>query len=387
MRKTLRLSFLLGCSLLLAGCGLFGAKDNTPKPAKLVNFKPQAKAVAIWSNSTGDGSGSKYLKLGAAYSEGALYTTDYTGQITRTSSKDGYTLWQVQTKLPITTSPAAGGGLVYVGTSNAKVAAVSENTGALAWTAKVSSAVLAAPTYANGMVFVKTIDGNLEALDAETGKKAWGYAQDVPSLVLRGSSSATVDNDQVFAGFANGNLVSLTTDTGSQTWSQTIALPQGDNPIENMVDIDARPIVRAGIVYVVTYQGNIAALNAITGTILWQHGLSSYSSLAVGANNVFSSDSKSHVWAFDQNTGGILWRQQALSYRNITGPVIMGNNIVVGDQEGYLHWLSSKDGHFVARVKASSAKIIAAPLVVNNILYVTTSDGKLAAYELIKKQL
>lgn len=377
-----RLTTMALLCIALTGCGWFGAKDNTPKPAPLVHFTPAAHAVQLWSTSTGYGVGEKYIKLDVAYDNGVVYTADSSGNLTATNANNGNQIWQTDTKLPITAGPTAGNGLVFAGTDNAKVVAVSEKTGQLVWTQPVSSVVLAAPTLYQNTLLIKTIDGKLVALNAQTGKQLWVFSQDVPSLILRGSSSATIADSNVFAGFANGTLIAVTLDNGSQVWSQAIASPLGENDIENMVDIDSKPIVIAGIVYVVTYQGNIAAVNATTGTLLWQHKFSSYQGISADQKTIFASDTESHVWAFDQDTGGIIWRQQALSWRNITGPVLMDHiAVVVGDQEGYLHFLSIKDGRFIARTKVGS-KILAAPLVVNHTLYVITANGTLAAYQL-----
>jgi len=364
--------------VLLAGCG---AKDNTPKPAALVNFTPAASVTQVWSTSTGKGNNSKFLKLDASYDNGVIYTADNVGHITATNAQNGNQLWQINTRAPITAGPTASNGIVVVGTDDAHVISVSEQDGHLVWNQTISSIVLASPTVYQSNVLVKSVDGKLVNLDSSTGKQLWSFSQEVPSLILRGSSSATVDNNAVYIGFANGTLASLTLDTGNTNWTQAIATAQGYNDIENMIDIDVKPIVKDGIVYTTTYQGNVAALNAITGTVLWQHPFSSYTGIATDAQSVYSGDAKSHIWAFDQNTGGILWHQDTLSWRNITGPVVMKNTIVVGDMEGFLHWLSTKDGQFVVRTDVGDP-ILATPIVVNNILYVFTAKGNLAAYQL-----
>ncbi len=366
-------------SILLVGCG---AKDNTPKPAPLVNFTPTATVTQLWSTSTGNGNNGKFLRLDASYDNGVIYTADNKGHITATNAQNGDQLWQINTKQPISAGPTASNGIVVVGTSDAHVITVSEKNANILWDQTISSIILAAPTLYKDNVLVKSVDGKIVNLDANSGKQRWSFSQDVPSLILRGSSSATVDNNQVYIGFANGTLASLALDTGSPTWTQAIATTQGYNDIENMIDIDTKPIVKEGIIYVATYQGNIAALNAITGTVLWQHPLSSYSGIAIDSQAVYSSDASSHIWAYDQNTGGILWHQDALSWRNTTGPAVMNNTVVVGDMQGYVHWLSIKDGQFVARTHVGNA-IMAAPIVVNNTLYVFTANGTLAAYQLI----
>lgn len=367
----------------LAGCGWFSTKDNTPKPAPLTIFKATAQVKPLWSTSTGNGNDGKFLRLKVAYDNGLLFTTDNNGQITATNAKTGDTVWQINTNAPITAGPSANAGTVVVGTNDAHVIAVSEKNGKTLWRHNVSSVVLAAPTLYQGNVLIKTIDGKLLSLDANTGKQQWLFSQDVPALILRGASPVTANNGQVYAGFANGNLASLALDSGNATWQQPLAMPQGSNDVENMVDIDAKPIVQNGVIYAVSYQGNVVALNALTGTILWQHAFSSYADIGADTQNLYATDTKSHVWAFDQNTGAVLWHQDALAWRNTTGPVILGKAVVVGDMEGYLHFLSQKNGQFIARTKVGNA-ILATPLVVNHTLYVTTANGMLAAYQLVE---
>lgn len=380
IRHSLQLSFLAVLVSLLSACGLFGDKDNTPKPAALVKFTPGLDIAQRWSTSTGSGNNGKFLRLQAAYSNGIIFTASNGGNITAVNAKTGEQIWQTNTHANITAGASANEGYVAVGTDQGHVIVVSAKNGHILWQQNVSSVVLAAPTISGDSVYVKTIDGKLCALNLSNGHQQWTFSQDVPALILRGSSAATVDSQQVYAGFANGNLVSLSTNDGSVTWQQTIAVATGANDVENMIDIDAAPIVQQGIVYVVSYQGNLAALNATTGTPLWQHKFSSYSGLSVSNDAVYASDTSGHVWAFDASTGSILWHQDALSWRNITAPVMMGNHIIVGDQEGYLHWLSPKDGHFLARIKVGSA-IMARPVVINKTAYVFTANGKLAAYQ------
>lgn len=381
MMKPIKILSICALSTLLCACNGFFEKDNTPTPSPLVNFTPEVKIHDIWSSSTNSGT-NDYLKLVPAVTEQAVFTASKNGTVTATDKQNGRTLWKTDTNLLISGGPAAHDGLVFVGSREGYLAALNQANGKILWEARMSSEILAAPASAQGIVLAKTIDGKLSALSTEDGHALWHYEQTEPTLILRGASAPQIDHGNVVVGFANGNLAKLTLREGSLHWLQTVALAEGSFAIQRMIDIDADPIVLNNKIYAATYQGRIASLDSASGKVYWTHDISSYSGIAADHERVYVSDGKSHIWAFDSESGTVDWLQSQLEARNITGPVIMGNYIVVGDEQGYLHWLSKTDGHFVARTKVSGSEILATPVVDNNILYVVSRNGRLAAYTL-----
>lgn len=380
MKKTLKKASIAALTLALSACNTFFDKDNTPPPSPLSSFTPEANVQTAWSVSTGSGVGSDYLKLVPAVTDTQLFTANPDGTVTATDRNTGRSLWRVNTHTSISAGPTAADGLVLIGDRNGIVLALRQQNGDIAWKSEASSEILAAPAAAQGVVLIKSVDGRLSAFSETDGHPLWHYQQTEPTLILRGASTPKITQNAVFVGFANGTLSKLTLQGGNQLWQQTIAVPQGAYTIQRMVDIDADPVIFNDRLFAATYQGRISALAPSSGNELWSYEISSYSGIAADQNRVYVSDAKSHIWAFDAESGAVDWRQPKLEARNITGPAVMGNYIVVGDAQGYLHWLNKKDGHFVARTKVSGSGIIATPVVSNNTLYVVTTDGRLAAY-------
>jgi outer membrane protein assembly factor BamB len=381
--KTINKILLLGLlSAGLSACNGFFDKDNTPAPASLVTFSPEVKPLNIWYMNAGAGSGKDYLKLVPAASTNAIFVADKNGRVIAVDKVHGKKLWDVSTNYSVTGGPGAGDGIVVMGSRFGDVVALSQADGRKLWTGKISSEILASPTIANHVVLVKSIDGKVNAYSSADGHVLWTYQQAEPNLILRGSSAPQITNNVAVVGFANGNLAKLSLQNGDVDWQQTIATPEGIFAIQRLVDIDANPYIYGNRVYAATYQGRIMALALSSGENVWTHDISSYTGIAADNSQIYITDAKSHVWAFDPNNGNVNWRQPQLEARNITGPAVMGNYLVVGDAEGYLHWMSKQDGHFVARVKMSSSGIIATPVVDNGVLYVLTKDGHLGTYQL-----
>jgi len=383
MKNNKKLLVCILLSGLLTGCtGLFD-KDNTPPPAKLVNFPPEIKVQSTWNTRTGSGAGKTYVKLVPAVTDKAVFTADKNGTVTATDKSTGKKLWSTRASETISAGPGITDNLVIVSSKVGDITALNQQDGSIVWKAHASSEVLATPAASRGIVIIKTINGTLSALSADDGHTLWNYHQTEPALILRGSSAPQISDGNVVAGFANGSLSKLTLHGGNLQWKSSIAAPLGSFAIERMIDIDADPLIVDDNIYVATYQGRIAVVDLINGKPKWMHDLSSYTGMAISNDTVYITDAKSHLWAFDRETGQVRFRQTELEARNITAPVIMGNYIAVGDAEGYLHWMNKADGHFVARTRVNKSPIIAAPVVNNQILYVATTDGHLATYTIL----
>ncbi len=381
MKKWINVILIATVCTLITGCNSYGT-DNTPKPTKLNAIDTTVHIKEVWSASSGSGVGDHYLKLGTAFDNNRLFVADAKGALIALDANTGSRFWRISTKLPITAGPTASAGLVIVGTSNAIVTAFNQQDGKLVWQITAPSEVLAAPAISGDIVIIKTIDGQLTALDVKTGALKWHYQEDVPSLILRGSSSVVFDKDLVIAGFENGKVIALDLVTGKRVWQKAISTPLSSNIIANMVDIDATPIIQNGVVFAASYQGNIMSLGLANGQTLWEHTVSTFSGIAANAKNIFVSEADSSMTAFDAATGSVVWTQKDLLYRKITGPVVFKDMVVVGDAEGFLHFMSQETGKFVAREKATRKGILATPLVVNDTLYINTTNGYVIAYRI-----
>lgn len=382
---TVRL-LILSALLLLQACGMgqmvsnyFGGEDNAEPPAPLVEFEPSIKTVSRWSRSVGNGTDKQYLKLTPAVTEDRLYITSRTGNVVALSPDNGNTVWNHDTDEPLSSAAGVADALVLIGASNGKVLALDKDSGKVKWKARVPSEVLSAPQASQDIVVVRTVDGKLIGLDAESGDRRWVYERSVPALSLRGTSKPIIDAGVILAGFDGGHLAALELDSGKAVWETRVAIGSGRSELDRMVDIDSDPVLYNGVIYVSTFQGQLAALSSQGGRVLWQRDISSHSGLTVDETHVYVTDDNGHVWALEQISGNSAWKQEALQARASSAPVVIGPYVTVGDVEGYVHWMDKATGDFVARTRIDESPIIAAPASTGQVAYFYTSAGTLAA--------
>ncbi len=376
---------ILAATALLAGCSTlnplnwFARGDDVAPPAEL---KPLANPVVprvLWSAGIGDGTDKESLKLRPFVHRGKVYVADANGLVQARDALDGRVVWKVEEKLQFSGGPGGGEDLVLIGSRDGQILALDADSGAERWRSRVASEVLSVPTSAAGIAVVHSVDGTLTGLDARTGERVWSVRNEAPKLSLRASSSPVISGTFVICGFADGKLMSLDLATGRVRWEANAGIAKGRSELERLIDVAADPLVLDGVIYVVSFQGDLVAVAEDTGIVLWRRPLSSYAGLAADWRQVYVTDSGDNVWAVQQQNGAALWRQRDLYNRRLSAPGVLGDYILVGDFEGYVHLLSRTDGGFEGRIRVGDGPITAAPVVVGDVAYVYGDDGKLAA--------
>jgi outer membrane protein assembly factor BamB len=368
----------------LTGCATFTGlgKDNTPPPYALVNYTSQVSPKLIWSIQASHGSGKYYLNFVPAVNANAIFTVGQYGLVTALNVNNGQQYWQNNLGELLVTGPGVGNGVVIVGGANADVIALNQQTGKRLWRITLSDPISTIPVIIGNTAILKTVDGELWAINTASGSVLWQYNHGAPLMELAGGSTPVVVGNKVITGYSDGKLAAYTLNTGQLLWQTTIAQPSGAADVEQMIDIVADPEIFAGTLYVVTYQGNLVAINSSAGQVFWRTPLSSYTGMTISGNIIFVTDAQGVVWAINRLNGQLLWQQPYLQNRVLSAPVATDNStIVIADHEGYLHWLNQTNGVTVGRVKASDKPILAKPEVIGNQVYVLATNGEVSRFQ------
>ena len=157
--------------------------------------------------------------------------------------------------------------------------------------------------------------------------------------------------DQAIVGLDSGLLLALTLQDGHLLWENPLHQPRGKIELERLVDIDVEPVVSNSTIYAVTFQGQLAAIDLYSGRTKWSRQLSSLTGLATDSSRgVYVTDNESKLWGINSDTGDLLWEQDSLMYRQLTGPTVWGRYLIVGDTQGYVHILDRYDGAIALQI-------------------------------------
>ena len=117
------------------------------------------------------------------------------------------------------------------------------------------------------------------------------------------------------------------------------------------------------------------------GNLIWARDVSSSVGLGMDSRHLFVTDDKGAVHALDLASGASLWKQDALSLRRVSAPVVRRSFVAVADVQGVVHFLSREDGAFVARQTTDGSAVVASMQSLGQSLLVQTSKGGLYAIE------
>lgn len=150
-----------------------------------------------------------------------------------------------------------------------------------------------------------------------SSSKSAAYIAPAPHFGAELAAAPTSDWPTVGGNILNQGYSALTqineTNVGSlkQVWTRSIHGVSG-------AELEGNPSVYRGIMYAADGEGDVAALNAATGEVLWKvpfngkpsntFGISAERGVAVGGGQVYLAQNDGKLWAYDQATGHVNWR-------------------------------------------------------------------------------
>ena len=200
---------------------------------------------------------------------------------------------------------------------------------------------------------------------APGGSLRWVYT--TPNQV---DSRPVVVGGVVYVGGFDGKMYALDAATGHARWAYTTG---------NSVASGAA--VTGGTVYFGSDDHKVYALDAATGHVRWSYttgsGVESRPAVAEGTVYVGSQDGK--VYALDAATGHVRWSYTTGNQGN-SGPAVVGGTVYVGSDDGKVYALDAATGH--VRWSYTTANIVSSsPAVVGGTVYVGSIDGKVYALD------
>ena len=387
IKKTvMHVAVLAVMSTAVIGCNR-GIKPVVNDPVKLVQIaQPISVLQPVFSTDVGNKKASKKdpLDLQVGYANGQIVTASRGGDLIG-FNQAGERLWSINVGDQITGGVAldALSQTAIVSTRNGQVMAFDTMTGAKRWQQQLSGSVLSPALISNNRVVLSANDGFLHGLSLQTGESVWQFATQVPAISVRGSAAPTLlDNETALLATADGRLHAVTVDNGLPKWSRRVGIGSGSSEVERMSDVDGKPIVDKNQLFAISYSGQLLGIDLASRQVMFVNELASLKALAVNPQQVVATSLDGKVVAYDRNSGETLWESEALAYRDLTNPVMIGNYIAVGDFDGVVHLFDPATGNIVSRVQTKGA--LTNLQVQGNRLMTQSTSGQVAIWQLTR---
>jgi outer membrane protein assembly factor BamB len=309
--------------------------------------------------------------------------------------------WKFKTSGQIIASPTVDHGTVYVGSTDGNLYAVNAQTGMLLWKFKANARIVSSAAVWSKTVFVSSYDRNFYALDAVTGALKWKfktsaerrfaaehihgtfpYAETMPDPFDFYMSSPAISNGIAYFGSGDGNVYALDAITGRLNWT----FKTGDV-------VHASPAVAEGVLYVGSWDSYFYALDAGSGALKWkfktgedpdihnQVGIQSSAAVADGLVYFGCRDSK--LYALNASTGKMAWAVDMKgSWVNSSPAISKGIVYATTSDTGLFFAVDARTGASRFKVNFNRWPMFSSPAVVGDVAYQGSHTGKLLAINL-----
>ena len=236
--------------------------------------------------------------------------------------------------------------------------ALAENP-AKAWSAQIAGSsnrerLAAAPVIGGTMLYVGGTDGVVHAFDRKTGARVWTRTDDSMTKDTRPSAfggGVSYEAGRLYATNGVGEVKALNAETGEVLWKVSPAGP-----------LRGSPTIAFGQLFVMTQDNQIISLNLADGALMWdesgsttQAGVFGVAAPSAGQGTVIAGYSSGELSAYRYENGRTLW-SDALARTNISTSV------------------------------GSITDIDADPIIDSGRVYALGQGGRMAAYELVTGQ-
>jgi outer membrane protein assembly factor BamB len=217
----------------------------------------------------------------------------------------------------------------------------------LVWKATGAGRGYSSFSIANGKLYTMGLRGDREyvvAFDVATGKEAWATAHGSAFRNDRGDGprgTPTVDGDRVYALGGNGDLSALDARTGKVVWSKNVLQEFGGSNIT--WGISESPLVLGNKVLVNPGGpgASIVALNKANGSLIWKSqsdraGYSSGIPVEINGSTQVVFFTSERAVGLDAKDGRLLWEYSRPSNRtaNVATPIVRANRVFISSDYG-----------------------------------------------------
>ena len=264
-----------------------------------------------------------YVNTSPVAAEGVVYVGSADGYLHAVDAATGEQLWKVELKDPIHAIAGVEGGVVYMNSSK-NLYAADARTGEILWNVGLEIPRRTSASIGGGVVCVSTyIPGSSEsyihAIDAQSGEELW-------KLLALGNSFSVVEDGLVYFEAGDG-LHSMDSRTGIESWTADLGGAY----------MTGLPVVEGDVLYAITSDDVLIAVDAKTGATLWETEGRGGASIVIAGEVLYMSTHSNRVHVIDAKTGDPVLDFEAQHNPSGLPPVVSGDLVFLGTNNAYIH--------------------------------------------------
>ena len=165
--------------------------------------------------------------------------------------------------------------------------------------------LLSSPIIVNEKIYSLGSDSKVKSYDLKTKRKLWQKDMSVKKEKKKEGFGGGISYEKgtIFVTNGFGNVIALDANSGEEIWKINIRIP-----------IRSAPIAFDNVVYVISHDNQVFALNSLNGEVLWNHrgilesaSVLSSNSVSIDGGLVFIPYSSGEIYAIRTLNGSVAW--------------------------------------------------------------------------------
>lgn len=359
----------LAAALLAALLAACSSGPKRPEPAPLQPDPQRISVRQVWTAELGKVDFPLVVQTAGA----TVALASGAGDVNLLDARTGEVLWRTSVGATLNAGVGHDGRSAAVVTTENELVVL--QSGKELWRQRLAAPSYTPPLVAGARVFVLGADRSVTAFDGASGRRLWNQTRTGEPLVLRQPGVLMAVGDTLVVGLG-ARLVGMNPLNGTSRWELPLASPRGTNDVERLVDLVTGVARQGDNVCLRSFQATVGCVDAARGALLWTKPAAGAQGLSGDAELLLGVEFDDTLVAWRRADGERLWSSNALRYRRLTAPLLLGAGLVVGDEGGRLHFLARADGALQARVETDSSPIATTPVLAGNTLVVVTRNGR-----------
>lgn len=359
----------LAAALLAALLAACSSGPKRPEPAPLQPDPQRISVRQVWTAELGKVDFPLVVQTAGA----TVALASGAGDVNLLDARTGEVLWRTSVGATLNAGVGHDGSSAAVVTTENELVVL--QSGKELWRQRLAAPSYTPPLVAGARVFVLGADRSVTAFDGASGRRLWNQTRTGEPLVLRQPGVLMAVGDTLVVGLG-ARLVGMNPLNGTSRWELPLASPRGTNDVERLVDLVTGVARQGDNVCLRSFQATVGCVDAARGALLWTKPAAGAQGLSGDAELLLGVEFDDTLVAWRRADGERLWSSNALRYRRLTAPLLLGAGLVVGDEGGRLHFLARADGALQARVETDSSPIATTPVLAGNTLVVVTRNGR-----------
>jgi outer membrane protein assembly factor BamB len=205
---------------------------------------------------------------------------------------------------------------------------------------------------------------------------------------MLGAASPVFDNGTVVIALSSGELVAMLAANGRIVWQDALSSSRRLTPLATLADVDGNPVIDNGKLYAVSHAGRMVAIDMRSGERSWEADIAGVGMPWVAGNFAFTTTIDGQVVCINLADGRIRWVTQLQRFEKQesrrglirwNGPVLAGDRLMLTSSHGFALSISPYTGEVIGGEKLSAGSTTA-PIVVDDTFVFLSEDGNLIAY-------